>query len=101
MKVFMRTCLFLMVLSFLVSHLKPEYFLANKIMGAILVAIGAFSGLSWVVGLFVFLARSEFKNIWWKIFWFSILLFVYYMAGPILFHFLVYEKRISLRKIKR
>lgn len=92
----LRLMLACTVVCYAFLHILKEFFLAHHILGASLVTLGAISGVFFVISMFIFLFKSKFKNPLWKIIWFIVLLFSYYILGPIIFYMVVYEKRKTL-----
>jgi len=91
MKIALRTCIILMVLSYLTLEILTDYFLQHQLAGGVFVVICAFTGLFTFFYLVYWWFKSKFINNLIKFLWLVVLLFGYFMIGPICFYIFVYE----------
>ena len=96
MKKFVRVSGICLAVSYVFLHVFKDFFLTYKEIGSVLVILGTLSGIFFAIGMFVFWFRSSFVHWFWKIIWLAVLLFSYYMIGPIIFYLLVYEMKKTL-----
>ena len=98
MKNIYRAVLGYVIVSYALLHLFKDFFLDQEILGSVLVVGGSITGIFFIVGMFLFWFKNQFESRFWKFAWFFILLFPYYLIGPIIFYCFVYEMQKTLKK---
>lgn len=101
MKKIIRLTLALMVFSYIGLESNPDYFLSNKAFGAILITLGAVSGLIFWGCLVWNWFKTNFSNGFVKAGWLLTLLFLYFFIGPIIYYIGVIEFKRSVKKLKQ
>lgn len=101
MKIASRLFLALLIGCYAGLEIWPNFFLENKLFGALFISLTGLSAIFLFFFLLIWLIRSEFQNPAWKIVWIFVMFFLYYFIGPILVYLLVYEFKLTIKlKIK-